>query len=721
MVLKKDYKLNDRYRILDVLGQGGMGSVYRAIDENLGMEVAVKENAFTSEEYSRQFRREATILANMRHPNLPRVSDHFEIEGQGQYLVMDYIEGEDLRQRMDRLGVLEEDEVIIIGAAICDALDYLHTRKPPVLHRDIKPGNIKINPDGVVYLVDFGLAKLVEGSRATTTGARAMTPGYSSPEQYGTARTDERSDLYSVSATLYAALTNTIPEDGLARAMEQADLTPVRKRNPKVSRRLAQVLEKALEVHPKDRYQTADEFKRALLQAGTDTRAIQHTEEMTVPPPPPEVIEEVAKGLRRDSTGATEPDIKGESISRIRRRRRKIRRRLLLSIYILLLGAWGVWYGQGMPGREALSTVLPFIASQDTPTLTPSPEAAATSSPTGEPTATVTSRPTSTRTSTPADTLTPAPNGDQTPTAALSSPTLQPTAVTVFDDQEQPSDEEVLAFVSTRSGSMQIWLYTFADESYQQLTDAEEGACQPAWSPDGAQLVYTSPCRSDEIVYTDTSLYLLDLESGQSTPLDVPEGSFNPAWSPDGNWLVFSQADSLSLSSLYRYDFATQQISLMTQGKLNYHPAWSPDGERIVFVSTRQNSFNLFVMPNQPGAAVELFTRSGDNRNYDPSWSIQGDIVFSQSPQGGFVSLVRASAELIGAPAGAYADSRVNANPEILPESSPDFSPSGNWIAYESWPTGGNHDIYLLRLDGQVNFRLTTSSALDFDPAWKPR
>src|SRR5512147_932575 len=122
MTLEQGTLLNGRYRIVDILGQGGMGSVYRAMDENLGMVVAVKENLFTTDEYSRQFRLEAVILANLRHPNLPRVSDHFSIDGQGQYLVMDFIEGEDLRERMERIGTLSEDEVIMIGAAICDAL-----------------------------------------------------------------------------------------------------------------------------------------------------------------------------------------------------------------------------------------------------------------------------------------------------------------------------------------------------------------------------------------------------------------------------------------------------------------------------------------------------------------------------------------------------------------------------------------------------------------------
>ena len=177
MTLDKNTLLHNRYRIIEILGQGGMGSVYRAIDENLGVEIALKENLFTTDEYARQFRLEAVILANLRHPNLPRVSDHIVLGDQGQYLVMDFIDGEDLRFRMERLGMLTEDDAIHIGASICDALAYLHSRKPPILHRDIKPGNVKITPEGHIFLVDFGLAKVYQSaSQATTTGARAMTP-----------------------------------------------------------------------------------------------------------------------------------------------------------------------------------------------------------------------------------------------------------------------------------------------------------------------------------------------------------------------------------------------------------------------------------------------------------------------------------------------------------------------------------------------------------------
>lgn len=265
--LEQGALLRDRYRIIEVLGHGGMGSIYRAVDENLGVEVAVKENLFTVEDYTRQFKREATILANLRHPNLPRVTNHFSIPDQGQYLIMDYIEGEDLQERMERQKTIPEEEVIMIGAAICDALTYMHSRDPQVLHRDIKPGNVRITPKGDIYLVDFGLAKVIQGNKTTTTGARAMTMGFSPPEQYGAARTDVRTDIYSLGATLYTALTGTTPEDSLAQTMDQEVLTPVRERKSSVSRRVAEAVEKALQVHPNDRFQMASEFKNELLKA----------------------------------------------------------------------------------------------------------------------------------------------------------------------------------------------------------------------------------------------------------------------------------------------------------------------------------------------------------------------------------------------------------------------------------------------------------------------
>jgi len=167
--------LYDRYRIERVLGRGGFGAVYLALDERLGVPCAVKENLILSSETERQFRREATLLATLRHPNLPRVTNHF-ITGGCQYLVMDYIEGEDLKERLRREGQIAEADAVQWALQVCEALTYLHTRNPPVIHRDIKPANIKLNASGEAILVDFGLAKAGGAAQQTTTSAMGLTP-----------------------------------------------------------------------------------------------------------------------------------------------------------------------------------------------------------------------------------------------------------------------------------------------------------------------------------------------------------------------------------------------------------------------------------------------------------------------------------------------------------------------------------------------------------------
>ncbi len=218
MALKDGQVLNSRYQIVRLLGQGGFGAVYQAWDLNLKVPCAVKENFETSPSAMRQFEREASMLAMLRHPNLPRVTDHFFIEGQGQYLVMDYIEGEDLRTILEReKKPLPEKQVTGWLVDICDALSYLHAQPVPVIHRDIKPANIKITSDGKAMLVDFGIAKAYSPESRTTQGARALTPGYSPFEQYGQAPTDARSDIYALGATAYDVLTGQAPPESIAR------------------------------------------------------------------------------------------------------------------------------------------------------------------------------------------------------------------------------------------------------------------------------------------------------------------------------------------------------------------------------------------------------------------------------------------------------------------------------------------------------------------------
>jgi basic membrane protein A len=264
MALKDGQVLNQRYQIVRLLGQGGFGAVYQAWDLNLKVPCAVKENFEINPSAMRQFEREASMLATLRHPNLPRVTDHFIIPDQGQYLVMDYIEGEDLQTILERDGkALPESQVVNWLIEICDALSYLHTQPVPVIHRDIKPANIKITPGGQAMLVDFGIAKAFSSESRTTLGARAFTPGYSPFEQYGQAPTDARSDIYALGATAYGVLTGQAPTESIAR-MAGTPLPQLHQLNPAISAQTEKAILKALEIMPDNRFQSVLEFKQAL-------------------------------------------------------------------------------------------------------------------------------------------------------------------------------------------------------------------------------------------------------------------------------------------------------------------------------------------------------------------------------------------------------------------------------------------------------------------------
>ena len=258
---------HDRYRIDSLLGQGGMGAVYKAYDSSLEMDVAIKENLETSPQAQKQFGREANILAHLSHPNLPRVTDYFFVPNQGQYLVMDYVSGEDLHSMTQRLGRLPEPQVLSWIGQITDALAYLHGQNPPIIHRDIKPSNIRIRSDGRAMLVDFGLAKIYDVKLATTIGAQAVTPGFSPPEQYGGGNTDTRSDIYALGATLFHLLTGQSPPESVLRAINAALMPSPHQVNPEISPQMDQIIMKAVELPTERRYQNINELSTALQRS----------------------------------------------------------------------------------------------------------------------------------------------------------------------------------------------------------------------------------------------------------------------------------------------------------------------------------------------------------------------------------------------------------------------------------------------------------------------
>jgi serine/threonine protein kinase len=291
--LEPDTTLHQRYRIVGLIGSGGMGAVYLADDNRLeGRRCAVKETRLlpdlsqaAAQALRDQFHREANTLARLDHPNLPKVSDYFS-EGDRDYLVMDYVPGPDLHQMVADARhegrFLDEDTVMVWGSQLCDALSYLHHQTPPVLHRDVKPANIKLTPEGRVKLVDFGLVKPLDPDDPKTltslhgVGSLPYTPLEQYVDELG--YTAPRSDLYSLGATLYHLLTGQQPPSAQSRFLDPNLLIPPRRINPAISPEVEAAILSAMALHPHERPQSVEDW-----QAGFIHQAVVHLPPVATP------------------------------------------------------------------------------------------------------------------------------------------------------------------------------------------------------------------------------------------------------------------------------------------------------------------------------------------------------------------------------------------------------------------------------------------------------
>lgn len=306
MPLSPGTVLRSRYEISEVIGQGGMGRVYLALDRRLeGRRCAIKEvlplppglaavsdsspdlareRTLTADDKGadvspagiarEQFRHEASVLARLDHPNLPKVSDYFSI-AERDYLVMDFVAGQDLKaivaDARQRNRFLPENQVLMWADQLCDALTYLHNQEPPVLHRDVKPANIKLTPAGQIKLVDFGLVKSMDPeSLETVTVVRGVgSLAYTPLEQFSAepGYTDVRSDIYSLGATLYHLLTGQVPPTAQAQFLRPSALVPPSEINPAISPHVEHAVLQAMSTHPGDRPASVEAFRRLLFTA----------------------------------------------------------------------------------------------------------------------------------------------------------------------------------------------------------------------------------------------------------------------------------------------------------------------------------------------------------------------------------------------------------------------------------------------------------------------
>jgi len=535
-MLKVGDVLQGRYRVDSQLGRGGMGAVYRARDTRLNVLVAVKEmepqpglEPHLLQEMRSQFHQEATVLARLNHPHLVGVTDFFE-EGDSVYLVMRFIEGESLAQRITRTGPIPEHQVVAWTGQLLDALAYCHQNG--VIHRDIKPQNIIIRPDGQVVLVDFGLVKLWNPSDPrTVTAVRGMgTPQYAPPEQYEveTGHTEPRSDLYSLGATMYHALTGQVPPTATLRIASPEEFVPVRSLASRISTRTAAAIEKAMELARSHRWPSAAEMALGLGLAVSRTGMAKHETAMqtyapvdTVRIPPLSVSDSLTRPKRKGAWWIA--GILGGLLLAA----------AVIAVLLLLRGYGAAWLSVS-PGNRP-PTTSESVAPTDAPT--PTATRAATSTP--RPTSTVTTTPRATATRRPLVAGTPMPTRTVRPTA---TPTVE--AVATATPRAAASGSPTPSPAPLTSGALidfeQWGTWRRGDQPYGDLVQTQERVKSGSYA---AKLTYDFPAVADDYVVFIRSLSL----AGQPNQFGLwtygdGSGHFVNLWLQDSAGEVWSVA-----------------------------------------------------------------------------------------------------------------------------------------------------------------------------------
>jgi eukaryotic-like serine/threonine-protein kinase len=359
LLLAPETILQSRYRVVRHLGKGGMGAVYEAVDLRLGHTVALKQTLTSDEGLWKQFQREARLLAGLNHPLLPRVTDYFT-EANRAYFVMQFVEGADLAEIiLQQPGPFPRNAVVAWADQLLDALMYLHSQERQITHRDIKPHNLKVTPNGQIALLDFGLAKSnnADADESHSISVFGYTPRYAPLEQIQDLGTGPRSDIYALGATLYHLLTGVKPPDALTRATALISSKPnplksADEINAAVGPELSAILNRAMAQNPNDRYRSAAEFREALRRVGRVDRAGE--------------VEFKVHRRRFD------PDLELGETTLVKHvevsSTHRLAPRAIAALFVILLGAFGVfcsYYPWKLPPQSASAPLMTQSASDD--------------------------------------------------------------------------------------------------------------------------------------------------------------------------------------------------------------------------------------------------------------------------------------------------------------------------------------------------------------------
>lgn len=684
MDLSPDTLLRNRYRIIRPLGKGGMGAVYLAFDNSLEIEVAVKYNKNDSEEATSQFLREARILAALRQANMPRVIDYF-VEGQDQYLVMDFVPGDTFDDILEKDGQQPLELVLNWTQQLVDALSYLHSQKPPITHRDIKPANIKVTPDGAVMLVDFGIAKIAETAQMTATGARGYTTGYAPPEQYGSARTGPFSDQYALAATLYKLLSNQKPTDGVQRALGEAVLTPLNMLNPNIPVHVVDAIEKAMSPRIQERYESVNAFMQAL----------------TDPNFSPEMPHQAT--VHRQTPGGANAPAPATQAGEKKRRGWLVPALIVggLGAIALLVGGYFLLSKPGGPMAKVTDSPAPQQAAGvegavDAATNTPAPP-----------------------------TLTPLPTNTMYPTDIPATPT--PVVQSI-------GDGGLIAFSSDRGegDELQIWTMRVSlqeglvtADQFTQRTFGEGDKVQPAWSPDGTKLAFVA---SSSDPNNDTDIFMLDLSVEGKEPVNLTAhrgDDSEPAWSPDGKWIAFTSKNQAGTNLIYVMNPAGTDLRKVSTSYDESAPQWSPDSKELIFVRYASDHRYLFEQSWQEAPLVyptpyptphaydvgAFFGRLGQVLDF--SLSLDGELLAHTEVKGRVQRIYVSPYKSHGAELNLLtSDDTINRQPEL--------SPDKQWLVFTSEYDTDKPGLTIMTTTGLMRTDLTEHTGIDQEPAWQP-
>jgi Tol biopolymer transport system component/serine/threonine protein kinase len=649
------------YRILEGLGGGGMGSVYRAEDIKLGRQVALKflpQESIKNPAALSRFEREARSASALEHPNICPIHEFGEHEGQ-PFLAMQLLKGQTLRELIstaDRGGPpLRVHQLLDLAIQIASGLEAAHSQG--IIHRDIKPANIFVTAQGQAMILDFGLAKLfrdeaigdewertplefatgkeqastevdaaARGSLLSFTGAAMGTAGYMSPEQARGEKLDARTDLFSFGAVLYEMATGKIAFGGNTTAIVQEAIlsgapTPLARVNPEVSPELERIVNKAVERERNQRYQSAAEIR-------TDLQRLKHDSDLGRAPNAASPKERFKRFAQRSGVG-------------------------LAAAVITLLCAAGMW----RLFRKQSESVLPPI--------------------------------------------------EVVPLVSFQGVQVSP----AFS-----RDGSQVAFSQFAGEHPGIYTMLVGGDRPLRLTD-NPGDCCPTWSPDSAQIAFVR-YRDDE----EMSFYVIPALGGTEHRLyTVPANRRATCggldWSPDGRLLSFSEPSGMGIHSrvalLSLVDLTVRRLTTPPEQGYDCEPTFSPDGSNVVFTrgSSGGNRRDIFLVPVTGGQPRQL---TFGNSGLFPTWTQDGKEIVFASDRGGLTSLWRISAE------GGTPQVVAGVGPEAF---KPSIPRKGNLLAYQHRVF--SNGIWRINLSGETHskgspLRVIFSRGMNMRPSVSP-